>query len=262
MILTFGNFKGGVGKTTSSAVISYLLSQNKSNKVLVIDTDPQRNLTDNLLLTFDKEIDNQKNIFNACLSNMTIYESIQSLSSNLDIIAGTWNMIDFENKAKELFRKESLQHIISKTIEPIKEQYDFIIIDTAPATNLVMNNAVVATDYVLIATQTTASAFDSTKKYYSYLEEMNSIDDSFELLGILPYLVGKSTTGKKLLLDYREFFGTDLFENVIRRSDRVETWISEGITEHKPHDKNTLQMYSNVLEEALLKIEANQKENI
>lgn len=46
MIITFGNFKGGVGKTTTTALFSYLLSQNKDYKILAVDTDPQANLTE------------------------------------------------------------------------------------------------------------------------------------------------------------------------------------------------------------------------
>lgn len=254
MIITVANFKGGVGKTTTTFLFSYLLSK-RNKKVLAIDTDPQRNFTDSLSKTFNVEIDITRNIYKACFGVKGTKENIQTINSNLDILSGTWDMVDFELAAKDHYTNLAFPFILSNTLEEITNDYDYILIDTAPTTNLVMKNTIVATDYVLIATQTVPLAFESTKRFYEYLEQVNTLNDNFELLGILPYLVGKSATDNRFLDKYTEYFGEDLFDNIIKSSDRVKTWSAEGITDDRPYDKKTLTMYENVLNEALNKIQ-------
>jgi cellulose biosynthesis protein BcsQ len=257
MIITFGNFKGGVGKTTTTALFSYLLSQNKDYKVLAVDTDPQSNLTETLALTFNADLDSEKNIFENCFSddnNTSHY--IQSLSDNLDILAGSWDMIGFEEKTFSIFTKDTWLYVLSDVVNSVADNYDFILIDTAPTTNLVMDNVLVLTDYILITTQTVPLAYQSTEKFYDYLLDMYSDDTThFELIGVLPYLVGRSTTDERQLEKYTEIFGESLFKNHIRQSDRVKTWSDFGITTDKSYDKKTLGMYSDVVNEALERIE-------
>ena len=77
------------------------------------------------------------------------------------------------------------------------------------------------------------------------------------MLGILPYLVGNSATDKRLLKNYKEVFKHNLFENTIRQSDRVKTWFDFGITTDEAHDKKTLSMYEDIVDEALNKMEGN-----
>lgn len=57
MVITPSNFKGGVGKTTTSLLLSYILTKHKDKKVLVIDTDPQENLTYSISTTFKKSLE-------------------------------------------------------------------------------------------------------------------------------------------------------------------------------------------------------------
>lgn len=254
MILTFGNFKGGVGKTTSSLLFAYILAELKSKKVLLVDTDPQSNLTEIAKLTYHIDINNNKNIFNASFKKIPTEKFIQPLSSNMDILAGSWDMISFETQATKLYKSKTLPYIFQSLLKPLESVYDFIIVDTAPTTNLVTDNAIVATDYVVISTQTVPLAFESTKKYYQYLERMNAVSDDFELLGVIPYLVGRSATDRKFLSKYKEFFQDDLFNSIIKSSDRVKSWSNDGITTDQPHDQNTLNMYVNVVDEALERI--------
>lgn len=254
MVITPSNFKGGVGKTTTSLLLSYILSEHKDKKVLVIDTDPQENLTHNIAVTFHKELDIEKNIFNACFENSSVEDNIQTITENLDLLAGEWKMTEFETESYKRYKQSQQENILSIILEPIIDDYDYIIIDTSPYINLVMDNVIHVTDYVVITTQTVSMAFESTKKYYDYLLSMSD-STNFNLLGVLPYLVGDSSTDKRYLSKYEEVFENELFENNIKNSDRVKTWTDKGITEDKPYDKKTLLMYKNVVNEILEKIE-------
>lgn len=118
-----------------------------------------------------------------------------------------------------------------------------------------MENVIMASDYVLITTQTLQDSFESTQKFYNFLlDRYESSLYNFELLGVLPYLVGKSASDNKILNQYQEIFGNELFENYIRTSDKIKSWANEGITTHKPYDQKALDMYIKVVDEAINKM--------
>lgn len=260
MIITFGNFKGGVGKTTATLLFTYLLSE--KYKVLAIDTDPQVNLTDSIAKTYHAELDPDKNIFNAVFTNEGISENIQRINYNLDVLSGTWDMVNFEETAPKIYYKKDDKNILKLNIEEVKDDYDFILVDTAPATNLVMDNVIMMTDYVVLTTKTEPLSYDSTQKFYLYLlDRYDNKEYNFELLGVLPYLVGRSATDRDMLEQYEETFNTEIFKNVIRQSDRVKTWSNNGITNDQPYDKRTLEMYQNVVDEAIEKLNLEKSKN-
>lgn len=255
--ITMGNYKGGVGKTTATQLLAYILSEKHGKKVLVVDTDPQSNLTEVLALTFSAELDIEKNLYNACFTDTNLQENIQVLSDNLDILSGSWNMINFEAEVYNRYKAKYFNQIINILLLELKEDYDFILIDTAPATDLILENVLMFTDYVLITTQTVPLAYESTLKFYDYLIDFYEADNTdFELLGVLPYLVGKSATDKKLIKKYESTFSHELFRSHIRSSDRVKTWSDYGITENKPYDKVTLKMYESIVEESLERLKS------
>lgn len=80
MIITFGNFKGGIGKTTTTLLCGYILEKMYSKKVLLIDTDPQMNLTELAEMSYKKELDRDKNIFSASFDQLPTSEHIERLN--------------------------------------------------------------------------------------------------------------------------------------------------------------------------------------
>lgn len=255
MIIAFGNYKGGVGKTTATELFSYILSTKMNYRVLAIDTDPQSNLSEILAKTFKTNLDEDKNIFNPCFKNQTTKENIQRLSDNLDILSGSWDMVNFEKEATTQYKKNGLNKILPTVLKEVQNKYDYILIDTAPSTDLIMENVLMAIDYIVVTTQSMPLSFSSTTKFYTYLLDFYHSDETnFDLLGVLPYLIGNSKTDKEMLEKYKLYFEDDLFKNMIKNSDRVKTWSEIGITEDKPYDKKTLEMYTHVVNEALNRI--------
>lgn len=258
MIITFANFKGGVGKTTTTSLFAFILSEFKDKKVLVIDTDPQLSLTEDLERTYKAELDYDKNIHNSLFGNNDVEKNIQKLSKNLDILAGSWDLVNFTIEAINNFDTSYHAHLLEILLADVQEKYDYVLIDTAPSTDIVMDNAIYASDWIIVPTKTERPAFSTTQKYYKYLIALHENEDiDFKLLGILPYLVGNSATDKRLLKNYKEVFKHNLFENTIRQSDRVKTWFDFGITTDEAHDKKTLSMYEDIVDEALNKMEGN-----
>jgi len=258
MIITFGNFKGGVGKTTTTSLFGYVLTEMKEKKVLLVDTDQQTDLTDEVEKTFQVTLDRQKNLFNACFEDVEVKDEIQEVSNHLDILAGSTEMRKFADTIKELYsRKDEEQYhmqILNETLKEVSEQYDYILLDTNPAIDLLTENVLFANDFVLIPTKSLARDSEDTKIFYNYLIDYEE-EYQFELLGIIAYLVENSTTDQKILNSYKELFGNELFENIIKNSGVVKRWSLEGITTDRSYDKKTLAMYEAVVNEALNRIE-------
>lgn len=98
-------------------------------------------------------------------------------------------MGEFKKYANEYYEEKYLNIIFSTVLSEVEDDYDFILIDTAPTTNLVNDNAIIASNYVVLPTQTVPLAFDSTKKYYMYLREIDNVSEDFEILGGIFFLI-------------------------------------------------------------------------
>ena len=123
MIVTFGNFKGGVGKTTATTLFTYLLS--KQYKVLAIDTDPQANLTESIARSYKYEFEPDLNIYNALFSDEPITNHTQTVHDNLGVLSGTWDMVNFELTAPNFYYKKDYKRILKLSIEDIKNMIIF-----------------------------------------------------------------------------------------------------------------------------------------
>src|SRR5699024_11706329 len=95
---------------------------------------------------------------------------------------------EFEKYAHEYYEEKYLNLIFSSVLSEVEDEYDFILIDTAPTKNLVNDNAIIASNYVVLPTQNYPLAFDSTKKYYIYFREIINVSNDYKNLEIDSYL--------------------------------------------------------------------------
>ena len=146
-IIAIANQKGGVGKTTTAINLSACLAE-KGQKVLAIDMDPQGNMSSGLGL--DKD-DIDKTIYDMIIGEAEIEEVIQRgtienldiLPSNVDLSAVEIELIDVENK----------EFVVKNSVQKIRDQYDFIIIDCPPSLSLLTINSMTTADSVLVPIQ-------------------------------------------------------------------------------------------------------------
>lgn len=254
-VITVSNYKGGVGKSTFTEILSYILATQYNNKVLVVDLDPQADVSEKLKRTFSKEDVKPKESTLTSMMNNSLEDSIVTLHKNLDLLHGSWEMEQFEEFIFTTQPKQARYYFIDNVLEPIKNDYDFIIFDTRPSTGVSTNNAICTSDYVIITTKTEQSSAQSSKKLYSYIGSLIPYNNKLKLIGVLPYLDNpRGSTSSKIKEELYSEFGLDLYTNIIKSSDRVVTWGKYGLTEHKPHDKKTLKMYQDVTSETLDRI--------
>lgn len=146
-IIAIANQKGGVGKTTTAINLSSTLAA-MGKKVLTIDVDPQGNTTSGLGLERD-ELENT--VYELILSQCTLEDCmVDSPYDNLKVIPSNVNLAGAEI---ELIGTEEREYILKDYIEPIRDEFDFIIIDCPPSLNTLTVNAMTTADSVLVPIQ-------------------------------------------------------------------------------------------------------------
>jgi len=165
-VVSFVNYKGGVGKTTLAVEISAALAYHYNKRILLIDADPQTNATFYLMdektwENYAKNKKTMKELFDAALNDQSFDIRNIIVSSGLEIHLRTRNLhiipshldlhsIDLDIASR--IGKEALKArtILRRSIEPIKDDYDYIIIDCPPNMYFITQNAIVASDSVVI----------------------------------------------------------------------------------------------------------------
>ncbi|PKE51945.1 ParA family protein [Macrococcoides caseolyticum] len=261
-IISINNFKGGVSKTSTACLLSYVLSKNKNKKVLLVDFDPQADATELMLKTFKPEILEE---FNE-LENRSIYNGIlqenRSLSTlklneNLDLIPSDINLVGLPMKIKDIENYKKIK-VLKNFLNGTKEQYDFIIIDTPPTISDFSNNAIYACDYSLIVMQTHHRSLRAVDKFIDYLISFrDTYNNDFDILGIIPVMFSKQTKiDTKTMMDANTTYKENVFKSVIKYMERVKYWDEYGITNNDHWDKKALDMYDSLADELLIKIKS------
>ena len=160
--ISFLNNKGGVGKTATTSTIAHILSTVHNKRVLLIDVDPQGNLSSlfsenkmvDLLVSLLKDIPSptpQKTVEDLFMnSGLDVHECIRKTNyENLDIIPALLTLSECEEMLKADIRTPQ-QFRLKNHLDKIKDEYDYCIIDCSPSINILNINALVASDKVYI----------------------------------------------------------------------------------------------------------------
>ena len=146
-VIAITNQKGGVGKTTTAINLSACLAA-AGKKVLAIDADQQGNTTSGLGL---EKNEMERTIYELLLGEAEISEVKQpTCVEGLEVIPANIRLTGAEI---ELIGKEGREFILKEALDPVKEEYDFVIIDCPPSLNLITINALTAADTVLVPIQ-------------------------------------------------------------------------------------------------------------
>lgn len=200
-IISIGNFKGGVGKTTSTVNIGAGLHK-LGKRVLLIDLDPQYNLTQSLGVS-----EPEATIYEA-LTKETGLQPIE-VREGLDIIASSIDLIKAEIELSSQFQREL---ILTKLIDPIKKDYDYILIDCPPTLGLLTINSFVASDFIIVPIE---AEYLSLKGYSVLTEALDKIGIEIDRVFITKYDKRK-VLNRDVLESIKEALGNKALRTVIR----------------------------------------------
>jgi chromosome partitioning protein len=186
MIVALANQKGGVAKTTSTICLGGLLVESRS--CLVIDLDPQANLTIGLGVEVQE---GQLTTYDVITEQVDVLEAVISTKSGLSLLPSDISLAKGET---ELLTKVGNFLILKERLEPALAQFQHILIDCPPSLGLLTVNALSAADAVLIPVQ---CQFFALKGLASLLETIQSIqrrlNPSLRILGVLPTMAEMNT---------------------------------------------------------------------
>jgi chromosome partitioning protein len=206
-IIAIANQKGGVAKTTSTLAIASMLSQQKS--CLVIDLDPQANLTDGLGVR--DLTDDQLTAYHLLNLNQDPNPIILSSEWALDLVPAD---IGLAQKESELIAELDSHYILKEQLKKLK-QYDYILIDCPPSLGRLTYSALTAADFVLIPVQ---CQYFSAKGYKQLLSTIQAVqvrsNPQLKILGVLPTMSDNTNISRGALVSLSKVDGVRVFEPV------------------------------------------------
>jgi chromosome partitioning protein len=213
-VISITNQKGGVGKTTTAINLGTALAV-FSKKVLIIDMDPQANATSGLgVLKTDS-------IYQALIGKKTLKSLIQYTSvKNLYLVPSNISSIAIENELKD---KESKEFILKKLIDPIQDQFDYILIDCPPSLSLFTINALVASNSVLIPVQCEYFALEGLAQLINTINlAKKTFNPNLNIEGILLTMHDKrNNLSRQVENEIKQHFFKYMFKTLIPRNIKL-----------------------------------------
>ncbi|MCB7479779.1 ParA family protein [Christiangramia sediminis] len=223
-IIAIANQKGGVGKTTTSVNLAASLGV-LEKKILLIDADPQANATSGLGIDVE-EVEN--GTYQLLEHSIKAEDAIlQTSSPNLDIIPAHIDLVAIEI---ELVDQENRESMLKKAIEPLRDKYDFILIDCAPSLGLLTLNALTASDSVIIPIQCEYFALEGLGKLLNTIKSVQKIhNNKLDIEGLLLTMYdSRLRLSNQVVEEVKKHFDEMVFETIIQRNVRLSEAPSYG----------------------------------
>lgn len=259
-VISLVNQKGGVGKTTTSINLSASLGK-LGKRTLLIDLDPQGNTSTGLGIN---KGDITASVYNCLNGSVPAKKTIiKTRFTNLFIMPATINLAGIDIELIEMTHENNdfkMNEQLKSVLEPIKDNFDYIIIDCPPSLGLLTTNALVASDSVIIPVQCEFFALEGiTQLLNTIIMTQTRLNPRLRIEGVLLTLLDSRTNlGLEVVEEVRRFFNEKVFDTIIPRLIRLVEAPSHGepINEYDPESR-AAKAYNNLAEEVIRRDESN-----
>ncbi|AHK41616.1 partition protein, ParA-like protein [Bacillus anthracis] len=223
-IIAIANQKGGVGKTTTSVNLGAGLAQ-VGKKVLLVDIDAQGNATTGVGIE-KSELD--QCIYNVLVEDADVQGVIQKTATeNLDVLPAT---IQLAGAEIELVPTISREVRLQRALQPVRDEYDYIIIDCPPSLGLLTINALTAADSVIIPVQCEYYALEGLSQLLNTVRLVQKhLNKNLAIQGVLlTMLDARTNLGIQVIDEVKKYFRDKVYRSIIPRNVRLSEAPSHG----------------------------------
>lgn len=222
--LAIANQKGGVGKTTTAINLAAGLSK-AGKRTLLVDVDPQANATSGLGIARESI---HRNVYHALILGDELRSLIVKTEFGVDVVPSDRNLAGAEVEIIELPERE---HLLARSLEPIKNDYDYIVLDCPPALNLLTVNALAAADSLLVPIQCEYYALEGVTALFNTLTSIRrAVNPTLKIEGLLLTMYDdRINLSSAVAADLRSFYGNLVLQTLIPRNVRLAEAPSHGM---------------------------------
>ncbi|GGE06041.1 sporulation initiation inhibitor protein Soj [Marinithermofilum abyssi] len=224
-VIAIANQKGGVGKTTTSINLGTSLAH-QGKKCLIVDIDPQGNTTSGLGIN---KGDVEVCIYDVLIEELSISNVVLSTDiDNLDLVPAT---IELAGAEIELVQTLSREQRLKRALQPIQDDYDYILIDCPPSLGVLTINSLTAAHTVLIPIQCEFYALEGLGQLLNTIRIVQKhLNKKLEIEGVLLTMFdGRTNLSVQVMDEVKKYFQQKVYQTVIPRNVRLSEAPSHGV---------------------------------